>query len=133
MVFRGLAYKGTGVWRYTGVHGVTPRWYVVAVPASNSRTPIDAPGLWKVGSLTVVISAMFYGLTLIPIYVPKGAPSPSLWAIIPAAFMFALGLIAFLFTSHLEKDTKRMNTSRAEMLANKIRHADVRTSKGRSK
>jgi hypothetical protein len=96
------------------------------------RTPIDAPDLWKVGSLTVVISAVFYGLTLIPIYVPRNAPSPSLWAIIPAAFMFALGVITFLFTLHLEKNTKRMNTDRAEMLANKIRHADARTSGGQA-
>ncbi len=93
------------------------------------HSPIDAPGLWKVGSLTVVVTAVFYGLTLIPIYAPNAAPSPSLWAIIPAALLFALGVITFAFTAHLEKDTKRMNMDRAEVLADKIRFADVRTPK----
>ena len=93
------------------------------------RTPIDAPGLWKVGSLTVVVTAVFYGLTLIPIYAPKDAPEPSLWAIIPAAFLFALGVMAFAFTTHLERDVRRMNMDRAEVLADKIRFADVRTPK----
>lgn len=93
------------------------------------RSPIEAPGLWKSAGITLVVAAVFFALSLIPVYAPDDAPGLSPWAIWPAIVLFLGGIIIYAFTAHLERDTKRMNADRAEMLASKIRHADTRTPK----
>lgn len=91
------------------------------------RSPIEAPSVWKAAGIGVSTSALFYGLSLIPAYAPKDAPSPSAWVVLPAAFLFFIGIALYLFTAHVEQEAKRMNIGHAEMLADKIRHADNRT------
>jgi hypothetical protein len=91
------------------------------------RGPIEVPSLWKAAGIGVSTSALFYGLSLIPAYTPKDAPNPSAWAILPAIFMFAAGIVLYIFTATVEREAKDLGTDRIKLLAEKIRHADRRT------
>jgi hypothetical protein len=91
------------------------------------RGPIEAPSLWKAAGIAVSTSALFYGLSLIPAYAPKDAPSPSAWVVLPAISLFVAGIVLYVFTATVEKEAKRTGNDRIRLLAEKIRHADRRT------
>ncbi len=96
------------------------------------RTPIEAPGLWKSAGVGIVIAAIFLGGGLAVAYTPKNAPKPDPWIVVPAAAVFIVGVLLFLFTEKVDKEAKAAGYSRASVLADKIRHADVRTPEGRA-
>ena len=91
------------------------------------RNPIEAPTLWKAVGISLSISAVFFGLSLVPATAGKGQPNVSPWEGMATAVLFIAGIVIFAFTAHLERDVKRLNMSRATMLAAKIRHVDERT------
>ena len=91
------------------------------------RTPIEAPGLWKSAGLAVCIAALFFGGGLAVTYTGKGAPNPDPWIVVPALAVFVVGILIFAFTEQIDKEAKKAGLDRSTMLANKIRHADVRT------
>jgi hypothetical protein len=90
------------------------------------RTPIEAPGLWTSAGIGVVISAVFFGIGLLA-STGKNAPSPSPYVVSAAAGMFVIGVLIIVFTRHVNRDAKRLNVGRADLLAQKIRNADTRT------
>jgi hypothetical protein len=96
------------------------------------RTPIDAPGLWKSAGLALCIAALFFGLGLAVTYTAKNAPSPDAWIIVPTVFVFLAGVALFLFTEQVDRQAKAAGINRAKACADKIRHADVRTPRGRT-
>lgn len=89
--------------------------------------PIEAPGLWKSAGIGIVIAAIFFGGGLAIAYTPKNAPKPDAWIVVPAAAVFVVGVLLFVFTERVDKEAKAAGYSRATTLANKIRHADTRT------
>ena len=91
------------------------------------RNPIEAPTLWKAVGISLSMSAVFFGLSLIPATAGKGQPNVSSWEGMATVVLFLGGMLIFAFTAHLERDVKRANMSRAQMLAAKMRYADERT------
>jgi hypothetical protein len=91
------------------------------------RTPIEAPGLWKSAGIAIMIAAVFFGLSLWASTSGTHAPNPSAYTETTAAALFVLGAAIYLFTRHVERDARRLNTTQSEMLAKKIRAADTRT------
>jgi hypothetical protein len=91
------------------------------------HTPIEAPNLWKSAGIGIAVSAVFFGGTLAIAYVPHGSPRPDVWLVVPAAAIFAVGVLLALFTGQVDGEAKVAGYSRATALANKMRHADTRT------
>jgi hypothetical protein len=90
------------------------------------RTPIEAPGLWTSAGIGVVISALFFGVGLLA-STGKNAPSPNPYVVSAAAGLFVIGVLIIAFTRHVNRDAKRLNVGRGDLLAQKIRAADTRT------
>jgi hypothetical protein len=91
------------------------------------RTPIEAPGLWKSAGIGISVAALFFGGGLAVAYTGKNAPAPNPWIVVPALSLFVIGVLIFKFTEQLDKEVKKAGLDRTVMLANKIRHADIRT------
>jgi hypothetical protein len=93
-------------------------------------TPIDAPNLWRSAGIGMAVAAVFFGGTLAIAYVPSGSPKPDVWLVMPAAAIFVVGVLLFVFTGKVDAQAKAAGYSRARTLADKIRHADTRTPPG---